>query len=101
MKTSKGDRPLELFVIQLSASVCNKRKGIESWREKGLGIRMGDGKESCVSNLRFIDDVPLLANSLNQLKKTMSDFKRSAERQGLKIHPDETKIFSNQKSSEQ
>ena len=39
------------------------------------------------SNLRFADDVMLRANSLTQLRKMTTDFKRSTERQVFKIPP--------------
>ena len=66
-------------------------------REKG----MGDQQCDCLSNSRSTDDVLLFSSSLNQLKKMMSDFKRSTEKVGLKIHPDRTKILGNQKNKRQ
>ena len=56
-------------------------------------------KKLCTSNLRFADDVLLMANSLSQLKKMMTDFKRSPEAQGLEIHRDKEKILTNQKTN--
>ena len=47
----------------------------------------------------FADDVLLCSTSLGQMKRMMSDFKRSTKKVGLKIHPDETKILSNQGSN--
>ena len=67
------------------------------WHEKCMGIRLGDHQTDCLSNLRFADDVLLLFfTSLEQLKRMMSDFKKSTEKVGLKIHPDKTKSLSNQ-----
>ena len=39
-------------------------KDLESWRQKKcLGTKLGDDKEKCcISNLRFADDVLLLAS---------------------------------------
>ena len=62
-------------------------------REKGTGITLGDDQRHCISNLRLAGDVLLLSNSLDQLKKMMTDFKRSTEKLGLQIHPDKTKIL--------
>ena len=48
---------------------------------------------------RFADDVLLFSTPLDQLRSTMSDVKKSAGSVGLKIHPDKTKILSNQGSN--
>ena len=45
---------------------------------------------------RFADDVMLFATSKEQLQNMMYDFKKATEKVGLKIHPDKTKILSNQ-----
>ena len=58
------------------------------WREKGMGISLGD--------LRFADKVLLVSASLEQLTSIMCDFKKSTESVGLEIHPDKTNILSNQ-----
>ena len=49
---------------------------LKTWREKGMGIKLGDAQSHCISNWRFADDVLWLFSSLNQLKKVMSDFKK-------------------------
>ena len=41
----------------------------------------------------------LFSTSLEQLRSVMCDFKKSTESVGLKIHPDKTKILSNQGSN--
>ena len=43
-------------------------KDIETWKDKGLGIQLSDEKGDCISNLRFADDVLMMASSLKQLK---------------------------------
>ena len=48
-------------------------------REKGFGIKLEADKKSCASNLRFADDVLLMANSLRLPEKMMTDIKRSIE----------------------
>ena len=63
--------------------------------------KLGDDKQSFISNWRFADDVMLLASSLSQLKKMMTDFKRSTDKQGFKIHLDKTKLHTNQGSNKQ
>ena len=51
-------------VLQSSAE-----KDIETWKEKGLTIKLSGEKRDCISNLRFADDVLMMAASLKQLKK--------------------------------
>ena len=38
----------------------------------------------------------LFATSKEQIRKMMCEFKDATEKVGLRIHPDKTKIFSNQ-----
>ena len=49
-----------------------------------------------MTNLRFADDVLLFSTSLNKLRDMLCEFKISTEAVGLGIHPDKTKILSNQ-----
>ena len=44
-------------------------RDIGTWNEEGMGIKLGDEKRDCISNLRFADDVLMMANSVKQLKK--------------------------------
>ena len=91
---SKGD-PLSslLFntVLQFSLEGDLKR-----WQEKQKGIRLSDKKEDCPTNLRFADDVLLFSTSLEKLREMLCEFKTSIEAVGLGIHPDKTKILSNE-----
>ena len=57
---------------------------------------MSDHDRDCFTNLRFADDVMLFATSKEQIWKMMCDFKKATEKVGLRIHPDKTKILSNQ-----
>ena len=49
-----------------------------------------------MTNMRFADDVLLFSTSLEKLREMLSDFKTSTEAVGLGIHPDKTKVLSNQ-----
>ena len=70
---------------------------IQRWqKKKGMGIYLGDHDHDCLTNLRFADDVMLFATFKEQIRKMMCDFKKATEKVGLRIHPDKTKIFSNQ-----
>ena len=69
---------------------------ISRWqKKKGMGIYLTDNDHDCLINMRFADDVLLFESSKEQLQKKLSDFKRSAEKVGLRIHPGKTKILSN------
>ena len=70
----------------------------EKWTQKGLGVKLGDDEGSCISNLRFADDVMLLASSKESTQED-DDFERSTVTQGLKIHQEKTKVFTNQTSN--
>ena len=92
--TKQGD-PLSSLpfntVLQFSLEGDLKR-----WQEKQNGIRLSDKKEDCLTNLRFADDVLLFSTSLEKLQKMLCEFKASTEAVGLGIHPDKTKMLSNQ-----
>ena len=61
-----------------------------------MGIYSSDYDHDCLTNMRFADDVLLLASSKEQLQKMLCEFKRSTENVGLRIQPGKTKILSNQ-----
>ena len=92
--TKQGD-PLSslLFNTVLQYSL---EENLKSWQENKKGIRLSDANEDCLTNLRFADDVLLFSTSLKKLREMLCDFKTSTEVVGLGIHPDKTKILSNQ-----
>ena len=61
-----------------------------------MGIYLSDQDRDCLTNLRFADDVMLFATSKEQIRNMMCEFKDATEKVGLRIHPDKTKIPSNQ-----
>ena len=61
-----------------------------------MGIYLSDNDHDCLTNLRIADDVLLLASSKEQLRNMLYEFKKSTEKVGLRIHPEKTKILSNQ-----
>ena len=93
-ETKQGD-PLSslLFNTVLQYSLENDLKQCQ---EKRRGIRLSDKAEDCLTNLRFADDVLLFSTSLEKLREMLCEFKTSTEAVGLGIHPDKTKILSNQ-----
>ena len=67
-------------------------------KKKGMGIYLSDHDHGCLTNLRFADDVLLFATSKEQLQKLCCATSRKVlKKVGLRIiHPEETKILSNQ-----
>ena len=61
-----------------------------------MGIYLSDHDHDCLTNLRFADDVMMFATSKEQIRKMLCEFKKVTEEVGLRIHPDKTKILSNQ-----
>ena len=95
-KGSKQGDPMSslLFNTVLQYSLKDE---IQRWqKKKGMGIYLSDQERDCLTNLRFADDVMLFATSKEQLRNMMYEFKKATEKVGLKIHPDKTKILSNQ-----
>ena len=92
--TKQGD-PLSslLFITVLQYSL---ESNLTKWQENKKGIRLSDKTEDCLTNLRFADDVLLFSTSLKKLRDMLCAFKTSTEDVGLGIHPDKTKILSNQ-----
>ena len=92
--TKQGD-PLSslLFNTVLQYSL---REDLDRWQERRKGIKRSDAADDCLTNLRFADDVLLFSTSLNNLRDMLCEFKISTEAVGLGIHPDKTKILSNQ-----
>ena len=92
--TKQGD-PLSslLFNTVLQYSL---REDLDRWQEKRKGINLSDAAEDCLTNLRFAVDVLLFSTSLSKLRDMLCEFKTSTEAVGLGIHPDKTKILSNQ-----
>ena len=83
-----------LFNTLLQYSVKDE---IQRWqKKKWMGIYLSDQDRDCLTNLRFADDVMLFATSKEQIQKMMNEFKKATEKVGLRIHPDKTKILSNQ-----
>ena len=93
--TKQGD-PLSslLFNTVLQYSLKDE---IQRWlKKKGMGIYLSDHDHDCLTNLRFADDWMLFATSKEQIRKMLCEFKKVIEKVGLSIHPDKTKILSNQ-----
>ena len=97
-KGSKQGDPLSSLLFNTVLQYALKSV-IQKWqRKKGMGIYLSDQERDCLTNLRFADDVMLFATSKGQIQNMMCEFKEATEKVGLTIHPNKTKIFSNESS---
>ena len=53
-----------------------------------------DDPSDPLANLRFADDVLLVAQSSSDIRKMMIDFRNAAEKYGLTLHPGKTKVMT-------
>ena len=97
-KGSKPGDPMSSLLFNTVLQYALKNV-IQRWqKKKGMGIYLSDQERDCLTNLRFADDVMLFATSKEQIRNMMCEFKDATEKVGLRIHPDKTKILSNQSS---
>ena len=95
-KCSKQGDPMSSLLFNTVLQYALKNV-IQRWqKKKGMGIYLSDQDRDCLTNLRFADDVMLFATSKEQIRNTLCEFKDATEKVGLRIHPDKTKILSNQ-----
>ena len=71
------------------------RSAQAEWRRKGFGIAFGYKPEDRLCNLRFADDLIVLATSRRQLKQMLCDLSAASISVGLELHMGKTKILSN------
>ena len=92
--TKQGD-PLspQLFNSVLEQAFRNIQN---EWRRRGWGIQLGEGRDHLLCNLRFADDVLLVARSRRQLASMIEDLIDATRRVGLELHPDKSKILHNE-----
>ena len=59
--------------------------------EAQAGIKIARGN---ISNLRYADDIPLMAKSKKELKSLLMKVKEESEKVGLKLNIQKTKIMA-------
>ncbi|KAK0424256.1 hypothetical protein QR680_008579 [Steinernema hermaphroditum] len=64
------------------------------WEEVGININ-----GSRLSNLRFADDIALIAETAEDLQKMMDELNEASQRAGLKINANKTKLMSTEPTS--
>ena len=88
----QGDPLSSLLFNALLEEVFKKLR--ESWDQKAFGIPLGYDNTAQLTNLRFADDVLLLAQNQRHITQMLSDLQHHAAPFGLEIHPDKTKILT-------
>ena len=96
--TKQGD-PLspKLFNAVLE-KVFSKAKS--RWEASGWGVRMAGGKQERLTNLRFADDVLVIAESESQLRTMLEQLVEETERIGLELHMGKTKVMTTETTGE-
>ena len=77
----------------MSESIFRELKA--KWATKGYGLDVATEDGERMTNLRFADDVLLVAKTFAEVKAMILDLSLSAGRVGVKLHPGKTKILSN------
>jgi len=93
--TKQGDPLSSLLFNCVSESVMRKIK--LKWNSKrwGLPLKPHHTDNTQLTNLRFADDLLLVATSLEHLTHMIGDLSTEAGKVGLQLHPDKTKILHN------
>ena len=61
------------------------------WSNKKYGLQLGYGGET-LTNLRFADDIVIIARTLPQIKQIIADVAAASAKSGLKLHPEKPKF---------
>ena len=91
--TKQGDPLSSLLFNALLEYVMRPIK--DKWASKRYGVQLGHTGDMRITNLRFADDVMLVARTLPQLQQMLHDMKIASSSCGLSLHPDKIKILSN------
>ena len=60
-------------------------------------IQLGNTDDDIIRNLRFVDDLLLIAKSWRQVSLTIADLITETGKVGLELHLEKTKVQSNAK----
>jgi hypothetical protein len=89
----QGDPLSSLLFNSVSESLLRKLK--QKWHTNRWGMRMQPDDDTRITNLRFADDILLVATSLTHLTKMLTDLSVEAGKVGLQLHPEKTKVLHN------
>ena len=92
--TKQGD-PIspQLFNAALEDAIGRAKR---IWAKKGYGIQVGVGGEDRLTNLRFADDILLIATSTAMIRDMVAELQKVAAGVGLQLHMGKTKILTNE-----
>ena len=68
---------------------------VKSWEDRNFGLEMGSMGSTRLTNLRFADDILLIATSKQDIVTMLSDLWVAAGSVGLELHMGKTKILTN------
>ena len=92
--TKQGDPISPILFNAVVEHFMRKLKG--RWNAKKFGYKVDEyAEEEFVTNLRYADDILLIARTLPQIKSMLADLDQEAAKVGLKLHPNKTKIQHN------
>eukprot|EP00973_Karenia_brevis_P071847 9984620-Karenia_brevis.AAC.1 len=89
--TKQGD-PLSTHIFNAVLQHA-LREVIADWQVKGYGIRFGRRGGTALTNLRFADDVILVATSRKHVEIMLQDLSKSCRKVGLNVHHGKTKVI--------
>ena len=92
--TKQGD-PVSAILFNAVVEMFVK-KAKQKWVKKKYGFRVDShSEEDYLTNLRYAEDVLLVARSLPQSRNMLGDVETEASKVGLKLHPGKTKVLGN------
>jgi hypothetical protein len=91
--TKQGDPISPLLFNSVLEHIMRRVKA--RWASKGYGLQLGYLSDTGLTNLRFADDILLLARTLPQIKTMLADVAVECRTYGLELHPTKTKIQHN------
>ena len=71
------------------------RRAKQVWTSKSMGICLETHANDRLTNLRFADDALLVAGTLDHVERMLGGLSEEAEKSGLCLHLDKTKILHN------
>ena len=90
--TKQGDPISPILFNAVIEHIMSKLK--YQWGARKYGFSIKDFMDN-ITNLRYADDILLIARSLPQMRQMLSDVARESALVGLRLHPGKTKILHN------
>jgi len=94
--TKQGDPLSSLLFNALLEHIFRPLK--QKWAKQARGIELSLNTGHSLTNLRFADDVLIMARSKLQLRSMIADLQTEASKHGLELHPEKTKVITNRET---